>query len=384
MRKVYVISDNIISSLGFTTSENLQNLKEDFSGLKLHENKYSQIPAFYGSLVDDSEINTRFSAFGDPVKYTKLEKMAILSIKTALSDSDIDIQSPKTLVLVSTTKGNIDLLKSNSLIPKERVYLTEMSKVITSFFNNPNTPLIISNACISGVLGIITAKDLIASGLYDNIVVCGGDIISEFTLSGFFSFQAVSGKPCKPFDAARDGISLGEGCGTIILSSHAFKNRMDPQFIIREGASSNDANHISGPSRTGDGLYAAISKSLMQSGLNYSDINYISAHGTGTIYNDEMETKALALANMLDIPVNSLKGYYGHTLGAAGVIETIISIGSMKQNHLYTSLGFNDLGVSFDLNIIKKGKSATINHSLKLASGFGGCNAALVISKNEN
>lgn len=142
---------------------------------------------------------------------------------------------------------------------------------------------------------------------------------------------------------------------------------------IVEGASANDANHISGPSRNGDGLFQAIEQTLKNNkGIK---IDHISAHGTATPYNDEMESIAFERANLSDIPVNSLKGYYGHTLGAAGVLETILSIEAAHDNHIIRSAGFEMNGVSGKINVLKEHQSTKVNTILKTASGFGGCNA---------
>ena len=190
--------------------------------------------------------------------------------------------------------------------------------------------------------------------------------------------MAISGRPCRPFDADRDGISLGEAAGTIILSSspnYAYGIR------ISGGATGNDANHISGPSRTGMELCQVINKALQEAGVPASGIDFISAHGTATIYNDEMEAKAISLAGLHHVPMNSLKGYYGHTLGAAGLIESIVTIQSMKAGLVLPSKGFQQLGVTLPINICESLRYVSIQNTLKTASGFGGCNAAAVFSK---
>jgi 3-oxoacyl-[acyl-carrier-protein] synthase-1 len=144
---------------------------------------------------------------------------------------------------------------------------------------------------------------------------------------------------------------------------------------------SNDANHISGPSRTGEELAHAIAQALKTSELTPDDIDFISAHGTATVYNDEMEAKAFNYAGMSKIPLNSLKGYYGHTLGAAGVIETIITIHGLLQNELIPTRGFDTFGVPKEINVCSQLQSKPLKRILKTASGFGGCNAALVVEK---
>ena len=147
---------------------------------------------------------------------------------------------------------------------------------------------------------------------------------------------------------------------------------------IVSGASANDANHISGPSRTGDGLFKAVSQTLQGNKLKIDTIN---AHGTATPYNDEMESIAFERVGLTDSPVNSLKGYYGHTLGAAGVLETVLTIEAAHQNQLIKSGGYSEKGVSGNIQIINKHETRNIQTFLKTASGFGGCNAAALFVK---
>ena len=153
-------------------------------------------------------------------------------------------------------------------------------------------------------------------------------------------------------------------------------------MIYVSGSTSNDANHISGPSRTGEGLVRTIQKTLEFGGLNANEIDFISGHGTATIFNDEMESIAFDRLNLDQTSVNSLKAYFGHTLGAAGVIETAIAIQGLRENLLIKSLGFEKNGTSKKLNVIEKNKPAELNILLKTASGFGGCNASLIIRKD--
>ena len=148
------------------------------------------------------------------------------------------------------------------------------------------------------------------------------------------------------------------------------------------GASSNDANHISGPSRTGEGLILSMRGALKEAQIEeVSTIGYISAHGTATRYNDEMESLAFGTMGLQDTPLNSLKGYWGHTLGAAGVIEAVATLHSLREGFLIPSAGFQSMGVSQPLNVIRAFEEKKINRALKTASGFGGCNAAAVFER---
>jgi 3-oxoacyl-[acyl-carrier-protein] synthase-1 len=225
---------------------------------------------------------------------------------------------------------------------------------------------------------MITGMRLIRSGLFDNAVVTGADVISRFILSGFDSFQALSPGHCKPFDRDRDGINLGEGAATVVLSSRAEYSK---GLVLKGGSVSNDANHISGPSRTGRELCQTIENSLLDAGADKNEIGFISTHGTATVYNDEMEAKAITHAGLNHVPVNSLKGYYGHTLGAAGLIESIVTLQSIRESVILPSRGFGQNGVTTELNIATTLLSTPLTTCLKTASGFGGCNAAVVLGK---
>jgi 3-oxoacyl-[acyl-carrier-protein] synthase-1 len=390
MEPVYILNDNIITSLGFTTAENVAAIEKGIIGIR-----FKNDPALYPypvllSLVDPDLLNVKFAEVLQQYKksslaesFTRLEKMFIVSIFDALKDQTVIPGNPRTLLVISTTKGNIDLLENcnKAIFSHKRLYLWELGRVIQQFFGFSNPPMIISNACISGVVAVMTASRYLRSGGYDHAVVSGGDITSEFVISGFQSFQAISPDPCKPFDLNRTGLSLGEGCGTIVLSVQPPASGR-AAIRVTGAATSNDANHISGPSRTGEELSWAINQAMKQADLTSQEIDYISAHGTATSFNDDMEAKAIELSGLLHVPVNSLKGYWGHTLGAAGIIESVAAISSMKNNMLFRSAGFEKPGVPNALNVISAHRPANVNSCLKTASGFGGCNAAIIYQKD--
>ncbi|HHZ63983.1 MAG TPA: beta-ketoacyl synthase [Flavobacteriales bacterium] len=378
-----IASHNILSPLGFSTDENFSAVRNGKSGLALQASSPTSNTPFCAALINTDKLDMAFQAIGNPNKYTRFEKLLILSISHALKDSEVDIRSEQTGILISTTKGNIDLLDAENYhgFGENRIHLWEAAQQVQAFFENPNVPIVLSNACISGALAVIMASDYIRSGRYNNIVVAGADIISKFVVSGFQSFLALAENPCQPYDKNRNGLNLGEGCGTIVLTNNK-KAGLDGELIaVAGGASSNDANHISGPSRTGAGLTLAIGKSLKNAGISAGDVNYLCAHGTATIFNDEMESLAFSTAGLSATPVNSFKGYYGHTLGAAGLIESVLTVKSMTEKLLVKTAGYTDCGVSGKINVITENTQANIHHAMKTASGFGGCNAALIFSK---
>ena len=376
MKDVFITATNMISPLGFNSETNISQIAQEKSGIALHET-ISSSPC-YASIIDEGLLNHAFSKIGDNNAYTKLEKLMILSLQDTISQANFSI-TEKTALLIATTKGNVDTLHANTThFTPERAYLPELGEKIKRFFGFKNEPIIISNACVSGILSVAIAKRLIQNSYYDNAFVVGGDIVSEFILSGFQSFQAISDKPCKPFSKHRNGITIGDAAASVAMTNQKLKT--ENIQIIGDG-SCNDANHISGPSRDGEGLYRSILSALKEAKVSSKTIDYISAHGTATLFNDEMEAIAFNRANLEQVPLNSLKGYYGHTLGASGLLEAIVGIYSMKNNTLYTSLGMDELGVSVPLNVIKKKKKTEINTVLKTASGFGGCNTAVLFKK---
>lgn len=373
MDKIFLFDDAIISPLGFSTRDNLETIKSGVSGLK----KLSSYNCYAGK-INEEHLTSEFSKLSIPEKFTRLEKMMILAINKVLAKNP-DLDLLRTGLVISTTKGNIDLLGEETHFSKDRVLLAGLAGTIRSFFSFKNKPIIVSNACISGGLALAVAKRLINRGKFDNVIVVAGDLVSDFVLSGFNSFQAMSPEACKPFSRDREGISLGEAAAAILVGKIP-KGSSGNVSLIGE-ASANDANHISGPSRTGEGLYRSIDKAIRSAGISVNEIDYLSAHGTATIYNDEMEAIAFNRSGLQHVPMNSLKGFYGHSLGASALIESIVTKHSLLNNELYPSLNFGNPGVSKPLNIIRDLKKQNLQFAMKTASGFGGCNLALILKK---
>ncbi len=381
---VQIIADNIISGLGKTTLENLRSIRQGQTALK--ENLQLRVPdggRVVVATTDDSLIDTSIAE----LNATRLEKFMISSVKEACSNLGGVLSLPSTIFIFSTTKGNIDYIESNCKIAA----LWHSAKVVSDYFGNPNTPITVSNACISGAVAIIVAKRLLDAGLYDTAIVVGADEVTEFVVSGFGSFKALSDEPCRPFDANRKGLNLGEAVGTIVLQSVRSAGEIKqnscfvvPQFVTA-GAISNDANHISGPSRTAEGLYRAIMRTLSlpygskTEGL--AEGGFINPHGTATMYNDQMESLAIFRSGLDSLPVSPLKSYYGHTLGASAVIETILSAHFMDEGWLPAAIGYQTAGCTPPPKISSSVRKIEARWFLKTVSGFGGCNAALKVER---
>lgn len=389
---IYITAHTLITSLGFGIQENTEAIRACRSGIRIQEaGRISDSPLLAG-MIDAAELERRAKQM-QITDYTRMEQLFILAVREVISQSGASLREPDCALLLSTTKGNVDLLSkqvaSNELVaPGESngssiqlptdspAFLWKMAERIGNFFGACNQVDVISNACISGVSALIVAKRQIESGRYKRVIVAGGDILSHFITSGFLSFRSVSAQRCRPYDIQRDGLSLGEACGAVLLETQGNAN----DIILSGGAVSNDANHISGPSRTGDGLALAISQAMEEAGVTPGDISFINAHGTATVYNDEMESKAIHLAGLSTVPVNSLKPYFGHTLGASGIIETIFCMEQLKTGILYGTLGFETLGVPMPVTVYGTHQPIPMKCCVKTASGFGGCNAAVVLS----
>lgn len=368
MNPVYVASDNIYSPLGDTTHNNMEAILAGVSGLSLTDDaRLAPVPVYLGQIRQ---------VVGEK-NLSRFEALAVRSAAAALAQVSIDPSGDDVLFVLSTTKGNINTIGEQDA----DLQLHSSARKIASHFQNTNMPLVVSNACISGVMALMIARRYLERGHYRHAVVVGGDLVSPFVTLGFHSLQALSPARCKPFDKNRQGINLGEAFATMVLTADQHKSSFPRNIRVLGGGLSNDANHISGPSRTGEELALAVTQALNRSNVPGNQLGFISAHGTATLYNDEMEAKAFNLAGMQHIPLNSLKAYFGHTLGAAGVLESVVSIQSMLRSMLVPTLGYSESGVSQPVNVIKEATEKNMRYCLKTASGFSGCNAALLFEK---
>lgn len=377
LKNVYISQTNCITPLGLDVTANTNALDKGTTGIAHHANSPLMDVPFYAGIINTETLDDAFAAIGDVNDYTRLEKMLLLALHPVIEKSGV-VLNEKSVLIVSTTKGNIVSLKDKTT--ESHAWLDVLAKTLADFFGFTTQPVVVSNACVSGVLAVAVAKRLLQGGLYDNAFVVAGDEVTEFVLSGFNSFQAMSDSPCKPYSANRTGVTLGEATAAALVTI----NPEHAKARITGDGSVNDANHISGPSRTGEGLVRSIESALKEAGVGADKVDYISAHGTATPYNDEMEAIAFNRLGLQHVPVNSFKGYYGHTLGASGLLETVIGLETMQQGKLYASLGYDEPGVSQPINVISKNNEQPVHYFLKTASGFGGCNTAVLFENVNN
>lgn len=365
---IRLAASNITSPLGATCRENYLAVKAGRSALRRLEG-FGGIPEAITASVFTDQQWKEIEAPG----FTRFESLVLKSVGNALADCDIDIASPRTIFILSTTKANVDDLGSDAYCSPADAALR-----IARHLGFTTDPVVVCNACISGVSAQILAKRLIEGGAYDNAVVCGADLVTAFTVAGFLSFKALSPFECRPFDIERLGLNLGEAAATMVLTNTPASGQDRPWMLV-SGGLTNDAYHPSAPAPDGNGVCRAIQAAMEE--WKGPQPSAISVHGTATMFNDQMESKAIAASGLSEIPVSSLKGYYGHTLGAAGILESIITMEALDDGIIPAARGFEEAGVSGSMNICATERPAAGHTMLKLISGFGGCNGALIYSR---
>lgn len=366
----YIIADNIISPLGETSEENYLSVKAGRSGIRAYEPGTCNIPeGFYASLLfEDFETLALKSA-----------QKAIANAQKTMGNAQLELKGKRTAFILSSTKGNIE----------ENISLADSAQKIASQLGIDAKPIVVCNACISGLSALILGNRLIDSDLYDAAIVCGCDTPRQFILSGFQSLKALSPEPCRPFDMERMGLNLGEAAATLILSKNPIQGN---SWRMGDGFIRNDAFHISTPSKTADGLYLSLQRTLesftkeISSACKQIDMKehlaFINAHGTATLFNDQMESVAIGRAGLSDLPANAYKSFWGHTMGAAGILETIISMKAIDDDTILGTRGFSELGVSGKMNICAENRPTDKKGFIKMLSGFGGCNATIWAAKS--
>ena len=318
--------------------------------------------------------------------------LAITAAEEALADAGIEydvLQKYRVGICIGTTVGNA--MNNESFY---REFLAErfpdMSSICTYRNTNPADMIArhlkvhgirqcVANACSSGAVAIGLAAEWIRCGLCDIAIAGGSDMLCRVIYNGFVSLKIMDIHPCRPFDKNRQGLNLGEGAGiTILESSHIAQHRRAHIHAYLCGYGNySDAYHITAPRPDGLGLEKAIEVALQQAGIGHEDIVFINAHGTGTIENDKVEGSLFSRL-FPHTPFHSTKGYTGHTLGAAGAIDAIITIEQLKRQVIAASIGFENPDPEFEVNPVTQNTLVCGAYALSDSVAFGGNNAALI------
>ncbi len=244
----------------------------------------------------------------------------------------------------------------------------------------------ICTACASGGTAISTACDLIRSGEADMVIAGGVDSLTQLTLNGFASLMVVSEDGCRPFDAQRQGMTLGEGAAVFVLESesHARERNANILGVVAGVGSTCDAYHVTAPSPDGSGMRKAMQRALRQAGLQPTDIDYINAHGTGTQENDPAEAEAIRGVFGEQVPpVSSTKRYFGHTLSAAGAIEAVLCLMAIQRGRIPRNLGLRTVDERIGFEPVRECIDKSIRAAMSNSLGFGGTNCSVIVRDYE-
>lgn len=362
-----VISDSIISPLGFSAEETLDAILAGRTGLRRH-NPSSSLPFAYTASLFDAEDEKIFMVQG----LSRFESLALASIRKALEGKDVPLDS-RTALILSSTKGNVGDYDGSAEI--DGILLSSSVRKIAKEIGLATQPITVCNACVSGISALMLANRLLFTGACEYAIVCGADVQSEFIISGFNSLKALDPNECRPFDIERLGLNLGEAAAAIVLRSDT---DIEPDaYKILAACGRNDALHVTNPSPQGEGCLQAINGAM----IDNAGLAQINAHGTATMFNDQMESKSISRAGLSEVPVNALKGSIGHTMGAAGIVEAVLTMHALNRGIVIGTKGFEEIGVSGKINISPENRVTERTSFLKIISGFGGCNCAMLFGK---
>ena len=384
-----VLGMGVICAAGNNLSECMNSM---FQGVR-NPKASSRIKTTHKVKYPVFEVDGEFSSDSQYKGIYRTSFLALEAVKEALKDADLSrdfLKSKRVGVCLGTTVGtgmhNEVFYKGfregslPSMGPIDGFLRTNPAQFISNELELDGPVQTIVNACSSGTDAIGVGASWIKAGLCDYVIAGGADELSRITYNGFISLLIMSDEPCLPFDSNRKGLNLGEGAGIMILGSDNEERKLG---VISGFGTRADAYHLTAPRKDGKGLKRALSEALKESGVSLKDLSFINAHGTATFDNDFVEGKVI---NELfpDIPFLSTKGYTGHTLGAAGAIEAVFTLASLKKGEIPSSIGFQvpdkALGVTPVQEITSVSSKVAISESL----AFGGNNSVLIIEKAEH
>ena len=386
--RIVITGSGIISAVGVGKDETFRSLTARKSGIgKLRHLQTVHLDLPCGEVnMSDEELKDLLGIPSDRI-VPRTTLFGIIAVKEAMEEAGI--KGPDSVALISgTTVGGMDVTECHYLNGDNRSVFRlhdcgSCTDGIADFFGGFGLVTTISTACSSAVNSIMLGADLIKSGRSDVVVAGGAECLTRYHLNGFNSLKILDSEPCRPFDATRNGLNLGEGAGFVVLESeeHALARGAEPLGVISGYGNACDAFHQTASSDDGEGAFLAMSKALNMSGLRPSDIDYVNAHGTATPNNDASESRAMIrLFGDKVPPVSSTKAFTGHTTSAAGSIEAVICLLALRNGFIPANLNWKE---SFEGGVVPEmdGKEGVrLNHVLCNSFGFGGNDSSLLIS----
>lgn len=394
--RVYVAGTGVISAIGNSIPETLKSFKNHSSGI----GKVSLFDTIHENALPVGEVKIPNTQLADNLSVnSSLSRTALLGIQAAreaVAASRVNVSKWRTGLISATTVGGmdktetffVDFLKNPSkgrlrnVVHHECGSSTELiadDLGVSGFISTINT------ACSSSVNAIALGARLIRHNILDVVIAGGTDALSKFTMNGFNSLMILDRNPCRPFDAGRNGLNLGEGAGFVVLVSDAVKEetRLKPSCFVSGYANTNDAYHQTASSPEGRGSFAAMQKALAMAELSPEKIDYINLHGTGTLNNDLSEGTAVKRLYGDNYPrLSSTKAFTGHTLGASGGIEAVFSIMAIEQQCVFPNLRFETPIPEIDMKPQLSFESdIKVNHVMSNSFGFGGNCSSIIFSR---
>ena len=410
---IAITGEGIISAIGTNKEEVLQSLLAHKSGIKemqFLQSVHHELPV--GEVALSNEQMKKRLGIPEKQLMSRTELMGILAIRQALEDAGIDLSavsaSNKKIVLVSgTTVGGMDLTEQSFNPLYEQFQSQQETKVeelaflnhhdggnctqkIADYFRNESATgqsgfdelTTISTACSSAANAIMLGAKLLETGEADIVVAGGSEALSRFHLNGFNSLMILDKKRCRPFDANRAGLNLGEGAAFVVLESESAARHQGktPHAYLTGYGNACDAYHQTASSENGEGAFLAMKEALNMAHIEPEDIQYVNAHGTGTPNNDQSESESLKRLFGKKMPwISSTKSFTGHTTSASGSIEAIICLLAMQHHFIPANLGWEkqmENGIIPCTGI----ENVRLENVLCNSFGFGGNDSSLIFS----
>jgi 3-oxoacyl-[acyl-carrier-protein] synthase-1 len=397
MSKVHVAGTGLISAIGHSVEESFQSLKKEKTGvgpLTLFESFHKNLPV--------AEIKKSNEELADILGVTSQQSrttlLGLIAAREALKNSGIkSFKKWRSGFISATTVGGMD--RTETFFPE---FLSDSRKgKLRDIIHHPcgsSTDVIASDlmvngfrstvntACSSSVNSIMLGCRMINGGLIDVVIAGGSDALTKFTLNGFNSLMILDKEPCRPFDASRSGLNLGEGAGFVVLVSEQVvkDEKLNPVCFVSGFGNATDAYHQTASSPEGRGSFSAMQLALKMSKLKGEDIDYINLHGTGTVNNDLSEGTAVKrLFGDRLTKMSSTKAFTGHTLGASGGIEAVFSVLAIINKCVYPNLRFQTTMPEHGITPQKKFEEVSmLDHVMSNSFGFGGNCSSIIFSKN--
>jgi 3-oxoacyl-(acyl-carrier-protein) synthase len=402
VKPVYITGIGMISAIGKEVPTALEALKSLQSGIgpitlfsSLHQDS---LPMAEVKFTNDQLKEMAGIPAKEPVTRTSL--LGIIAVNEALKSAGLTRgELQRTGLISATTVGGMDkseqfyadFLENNEAGKLRDVVHHDCGESTERIARNLGINKYISTistACSSSANAIMTAAALINSGRVDRMIAGGTDSATKFTLNGFNTLMILDKTGCHPFDGNRAGLTLGEGAAYVVLESEevVLREGKQPLAQVTGYGNANDAYHQTASSPDGTGAFFAMNKAIESAGLKPSDISYINAHGTGTENNDLSEGIAIQRVFGSNVPpFSSTKGYTGHTLGAAGAVEAVISALSLMHQTIFPNIRWSNPMAELEITpVTETVTNSSIRHILSNSFGFGGNNATLIISTPQN